>query len=216
MIRRSSVRWLPALAVAFLATTLSSCGDGGPTDPVDALDIPEDQPLAAVMPDLAAEPGTAGTERYVPTLQRILRHAVGVIKEKRGEEAAAKVVAEAQRLQAEARAAKEAGDEAAFKEAVRKMEGFAARVGLRVFGPRLARHVAGDAAGKLQDLMPRLRAAAEAGQDVSRLVKGAQAAQKSLAAAREAWAADKPVVGLVLAARALDLATKVGALLPTT
>ena len=214
MIRRPPIRWLPALAVALLATALSSCGEGGPTDPVDALDIPGDQPLAAVMPDLAPEPGSAGTERYVPTLLRVLRHAVAVIRERQGDEAAARVVAEAQRLHAEVRAAKEAGDEAAFKEAYQKMEGFSARVGLRVFGPRLARHVAGDAAGKLQDLMPRLRAAAEAGHDVSRFVKGAQAAQKSLAAAREAWENDRPVVGLVLAARALDLVTKIGAVLP--
>jgi len=219
MIRRPLLRRLPHLTIALIAALAASCGEAGPIGPADAvnaLDLDQGQPLAAVMPDLAPETGTAGTERYVPTLQRVLRRAVGIIKEKVGKEAAANVVAEAQRLRAEVRTAKEAGDKAAFKQAAAAEERFAARVGLRVFGPSLARHVAKDAAQQLQDLMPRLRSAAEAGQDVGRLVKAAQGARKSLAAAREAWENDKPVAGLVLAARALDVATKVGALVPTS
>jgi hypothetical protein len=216
MIRRPPHRRLPLFAITLAATVAACCGEAGPTDPGHALDLPEDQPLATVMPDLEPEAGTAGTERYVPTLQRVLHRAVGVMREKRGEEAAAAVVAEAQRLQADIRAAKEAGDKAAYKEAAGKLEVFAARVGLRVFGVPLARHVAGSATRTLQDLMPRLRAAAEAGQDVSRLVNGAQGARTSLAAAKEAWENEKPVRALVLAASALDTATKIGALLASS
>lgn len=213
MNRRFPHRWLPLFAVALAAALASSCGDGGPTDPADALDLGEDQPLATVMPDLEPQAGTAGTERYVPTLQRVLHRAVGVIKEKRGDKAAETVVAEAQRLREEIRAAKEAGDKAAFLEASRKLDGFAARVGLRVFGPPLARHVAKDATQRLEELMPRLRAANEAGQDVGRLAKGAQSARKSLAAAKAAWDDQKPAAALVQAAQALDLITKISAVL---
>ena len=211
-----SVPGLPLLAIALLATALSSCADGSPLDPTDALAFPDDQPLATVLPDLAPEPGSAATDRYVPTLHRVLRRAVHVIREKRGVDAAAAVTAEVQRLQAEVRAAKEAGDKGALKEAVGKLDGFAARVGVKVFGPRLAGHVAADAAAQLRDLMPRLKAAAEAGQDVGRLVEGARGAQKALTAAKEARDNEKWVPALVLAARALDTVAKISALAPTT
>lgn len=216
MRRRASISWLPVLAVAFLAAGVSSCGDGGPVDPADAGAFPDDQPLATVLPDLAPEPGTSATDRYVPTLHRVMRRAVAVIKEKRGDDAAATVIEEARRLQAEVQAAKEAGDRAAFNSAAGKLDAFAARVGLRVFGPRLAAHVASDAAGQLRELIPRLEAAAAAGQDVGRLVTGARGAQKTLATARDAWDNERWVPALVLAARALDVVTKISALVPAT
>jgi hypothetical protein len=212
MVHRLALRRFSALVL--FSALLSACGEGGPTEPMDRLDLPEDQPLAAVMPDLSPDPGTAGTERYVPTLERVLRRSVGVIKMRMGEDAAAKVLAEVQRLQSELRAAKEAGDTEAFKRASQKFEGFAAQVGLRVFGAPLARHVHQDASQKLRELMPRLRAAAQAGQDLARLVQAVQGAERSLAAAREAWENEKPAVGLVFAARALDVVTKVGAMVP--
>lgn len=210
MLRHLRVSRLFALV---LAVALAACSEAGPLDPADALDLPEGQPLASVLPDLAPDAKTAGTDKYVPTLERVLRHAVRVVKEKRGDEAAQKVVDQAKALHAEVRAAKEAGDAAAAKAAFRKLEAFSAQVGLRVFGPRLARHVAGDAARKLQAVNEALRAAHEAGQDVGRYVQASRLAGRHLEAAREAWEAERYVVALVHAASALDLAHKVGAAL---
>ncbi len=206
MLSRSSLRWLPVAAIL-----LAACSDGGPVAANDDLDLAGDAPLTGVLPDLAPEPGTAGTERYVPTLERILNRAVPVIKERQGEEAAQRVVAEARRLHAQVRAAREAGEEAAIQEAVRKLEGFSARVGLRVFGPQLVRRVHGDAAGKFEALRVRLKAAGEAGQDVSRQVAGAQQARRLLAASREAAERGEPVPALVHAAHALDLVIRIHA-----
>jgi hypothetical protein len=206
MLARSSLRWAPLVALL-----LAACADGGPLAGDEGLDPAEDGPLTAVLPDLAPEPGTAGTERYVPTLERILNRAVPVIREKQGEEAAQRVVAEARRLHADLRAAREGGDEAAVKEALRKLEGFCARVGLRVFGPQLIRRVHGDAAGKLEALRVRLKAAGEAGQDVSRQVAGAQQARRLLAASREAAERGEHVPALVHAAHALDLVIRIHA-----
>lgn len=201
------------LFALILAAAVAACSEAGPLDPVDALDLPEDQPIATVLPDLAPEAGTAGTERYVPTLERVLRRSVAVVKEKRGEEAALKVVDQAKALHAELRAAREAGDADAAKAALRKLEGFSAQVGLRVFGPRLARHVAGDAAQALQALAAKVREAHGAGVDVSRPAAALRAANQHLKAAREAWEAERYVPALVHAASALDLAHKVGAAL---
>lgn len=197
------LRLVPLAALAFLA-----CSDGGPTALADEGAFEGEEPLTAVQPDLAPEPGTAGTERYVPVLERIFRRAAGVIRERQGEEAAQRVVAEAQRLREAVRTARVAGDEGALQLAVKKMEGFEARIGLRVFGVGLVRHVHGDAAGKLQRLRVRLKEAADAGQDVSRLVAGAREVRRLLDAARSAAGRDQPVAALIYAAHALDLVTR--------
>lgn len=190
-----------------LLLALAACSEAGPTAP-EALDLPEDQPLAAVLPDLAPEAGDAASDGYAPTLRRILGRAVGVVKEKRGEEAARKVVDQARALHAELAAAKEAGDAEAARAAHRRLEAFSAQVGLRVFGPRLVAHVAGDAAGKLRVVGEKLRAAHEAGRDVSRPAAAFQTARRHLEAAREAREAERAVAALVHAAAALDIAHK--------
>lgn len=202
------ITWLPVLALV-----LAACGEGAPTDPVDSAAVDEGQPLAATLPDLAPEAGTAGTDRYVPTLERVLRHAVRVVKEKRGEEAAGKIVDGAQAIRAELRAAREAGDREAFAAARRKLEAYSARVGLRVFGERLPRRVAADAGDRLKAVTEALRAAHDAGEDVSRYVAAVRNAQRHMAAAREAWEGGRPVPALVHAATALDMAHRLQAAL---
>ncbi|NJD20115.1 MAG: hypothetical protein FIA95_12640, partial [Gemmatimonadetes bacterium] len=151
---RASISWLPLLALIS-----SACSDAGPAAPAADFDLEGTEPLAAVLPDLAPEPETAGTERYVPTLERIFTRSARVVREKAGGEVAGKLVAGARTLRAAVRAAREAIDSAVVAEAVRKLEGFEARVGLRVFGAGLVRHVHGDAAGKLQALRGQLGAA---------------------------------------------------------
>ena len=208
MIPAPFLRLVPLGAMLLLA-----CSDGGPTAPADGDAFEGEAPLAAVLPDLAPEPGTAGTDRYVPTLERILRRGIGVIQERQGEEAAQRVMGEARSLREAIQVAREAGDAAAVQEAVRKLDAFSARVGLRVFGVRLVRHVHGDAAAKLQALRPRLKEAAEAGEDVSRFVVGAQQAKRMLDAAKSAAQKGQPLGALIHAAHALDLVTRIGAAL---
>jgi len=192
---------------------LLACSDGGPTTLADEDAFEGEAPLVSVLPDLAPEPGTAGTDRYVPTLERILRRGIGVIRERRGEDAAEQVAAEARELRAAIQVAREAGDVAAAQEAVKKLEGFSARIGLRVFGVGLVRHVHGDAAAKLQALRPRLKEAADAGRDVSRFVAGAQQAKRMLDAAKAAAQKGQPLGALIHAAHALDLVTRIHAAL---
>ena len=208
MRRPTSLSWLPVLALA-----LSACSDAGPAAPEADFDLDAGAPLAAMLPELAPEPGTAGTDRYVPVLERIFTRSVRVVREKAGDEVAKKLVAEARTLHGAVRTAREAGDDVALAEAVRKLEGFEARIGLRVFGVDLVRHVHGDAAAKLRTVGEQIKAAEAAGRDVARLKAGARLAAQELAAAREAMGNERPVVALVHAAHALDLVTRIGALL---
>lgn len=206
MLRRNPFAWLPILAL-----TLSACGDAGPVAPADDFDIEGIGTLEAVLPELAPEAGTAGTERYVPTLGRIFLRALPVVREKAGPEAADRLVAQARSLQAAVKDARNAQDQAALEEAVRKLEGFQAGVGVRVFGVKLVRHVHGDAAAKLQKLAEQVKAAEDAGQDVTRQKAGAQVARRHLAAARDAAGKERPVVALLHAAHALDLVVRIAA-----
>jgi hypothetical protein len=208
MRRHASLSWLPVLALV-----LSACSENSAMAPEDDLDLAGSEPMAAVLPDLAPEPGTVGTERYVPALERIFIRSARVVREKAGEEAAGKLVAEARALHEAVRAAREAKDGTALAEALRKLEGFEARVGLRTFGPTLVRHVHADAAKRLEALVVRIRAAADAGKDVSRAEAGARQVRRDLAAARDAAGNDRLVPALVLAAHALDLVTRIDTLL---
>jgi len=195
------------------ALALVACSDGSPVDLPREGAFEGEEPLTATLPDLAPEPGTAGTERYVPVLERILHRAVGFIELRQGADAAARVSGEAQRLREAVREARETGDEAGVQAALRALEGFQARVGLRVFGVGLVRHVHGDATTRLQALRVQLREAADAGRDVSRLVAGAREVNRLLEAARSAAGKGQPLAALVLAAHALDLVTRIGAAL---
>ena len=207
---RRPLPWLSA--VALLA---AACADSGPAAPTRSADLSEDTPLSAVLPDLAPEPGTAGTDRYVPALERILRRAVRVVGEKQGNEVAGKVVAEARALADSVRLAKQAGDTSAVKESMQRLEAFEARIGLRVFGVGLLWHVYRDAAGRLETLPARLNEASEAGRNVDRLAQGARLVRRLLAAAREEAANGRPVAALVHAGDALDLVIWVDAALPS-
>ena len=202
----SRIRWLPVLAVA-----LTACSDNGPAAPAEESDLSGDAPLAAALPDLAPEPGTAGTERYVPVLERILLRSIRVVRDKSGEAAAGRVTAEARALRAAVQAAHEAQDTAALQAAVQKLEGFSAQIGLRVFGVGLVRQVHQDAAGKLEALSARLKAASDAGRDVGRYAAGARSVRQQLAAARDAAGNGRSVGALVQAAHALDLVTRLRA-----
>lgn len=206
MIPSRPLRWLPILAI-----TLAACADAGPVATQGDLDLDVGEPLAAVLPDLAPEPGTVGTDRYVPTLERVLRRSVRVIGEKRGEEAARKVIAQARDLHDQVREAREAQEPAALGEAVRRLETYSSRVGLRVFGAGLVRHVAGDAGRTLERVSEALRTMQASGQDVQRLADAARTARRHLAAAQEASDAGRPVGALVHAAHALDLAARIAA-----
>jgi len=206
--RHRALFWLPAFALL-----VAACGEGGPVDPPEDADLQEDAALSAVLPDLAPEPGTAGTDRYVPTLERVLTRALRVVREKQGDEAAARVLAEARSLARAVREAREAGDTAAVKDGVQRLEAFEARVGLRVFGVSLLRWVHQDAAGRLEALGARLKEASDAGRDVSRIADGAKLVRRYLAAAREAAGNERPVVALIHAAHALDLVIRLGAAL---
>lgn len=202
----NALSWLP-----FIALLLTACSDGSPTTPADEAGLPGDEPMVAVLPDLAPEPGTEGTERYVPALERVLARSVRVIREKVGDEAAGKVVAEARALHEAVRAARQAADQEALEEALGRLEGFEARVGLRVFGPELVRAVHADAARRLEAVAARIKAAAAAGRDVARAEQAAARVRRGLAAARDAATNGRPVVALVHAAHALDLVTALGA-----
>lgn len=206
MPRRHPLAWLPLLALS-----LTACGDTGPVAPADDFDVEGTEPLEAVLPDLAPDAGTAGTERYVPTLGRIFLRALPVVREMAGNDAADRLVAQARSLQAAVKDAREAQDQAALGEAVRKLEGFQAGIGVRVFGVKLVRHVHGDAAVKLQKLAEQVKAAEDAGQDVTRQKAGAQIARRHLAAARDAAGKERPVMALLHAAHALDLAVRIAA-----
>ena len=208
MRRYVSLSWLPLFALI-----LSACAENGPVAPAEESGLDGVEPVAAALPDLAPEPGTAGTERYVPALERVFVRSVRVVREKAGDDAAGKLVAEARALHQAVGAAREAQDETALAGALRKLEGFEARVGLRVFGPSLVRHVHGDAATRLEALLARIKAAADAGQDVSRPEAGARQVRRYLVAAREAAGKDQMVPALVHAAHALDLVTRIAALL---
>jgi len=208
MSRSAPRTWLPLLALL-----LSACSDGSLTAPAEDTTPAGDQPMATVLPDLTPEPGSEGTDRYVPTLERILVRAVRVIREKAGDEAAGKVVAEARTLHQAVRAARDAGDQTALGQAIRRLEGFEARVGLRVFGAGVVRHVHADAAKRLDAVAAKIKAAADAGKDVTRAQQAAQTVRRHLAAAREAAGKEQMVVALVHAAHALDLVTRIGAAL---
>jgi len=138
---------------------------------------------------------------------------VRVVREKRGDEAAAQVVAEARALARAVREARGAGDTAAVKDGVQRLEAFEARVGLRVFGVSLLRHAHQDAVGRLETLGARLQEASDAGRDVGRIADGAKLVRRYLAAAREAAGNERPVVALIHAAHALDLVIRLGAAL---
>lgn len=206
MSRRNSFAWLPLLALS-----LAACADAGPVAPADDFDLEGTEPMEAVLPDLAPEAGTAGTERYVPTLGRVFLRAVPVVRERAGKDAADRLVTQVRTLHQAVKDAREAQDQAALEEAVRKLEGFQAGVGFRVFGVKLVRHVHGDAAGKLQKLSEQVKAAEDAGQDVTRQKAGAQMARRHLAAARDAAGKERPVVALLHAAHALDLVVRIAA-----
>lgn len=208
MTRSLPFRWFPLLVVA-----LSACSDTGPVAPDPAFDLSDGEPLAAVLPDLAPEPGTAGTDRYVPTLERVFRRSVRVIREKKRDDAAQAVTARARELHGQVGVAREAGDQAALAAAVRELKAYSAGVGLRVFGPGLARHVAGAAGARIRDVSAALRALHEAGEDVDRLVAATSTARRHLTAAHEAWEAERRVAALVHAAAALDIAVRVAAAL---
>lgn len=208
MYQRRLLAWLPAFVLLFAA-----CGDGGPVAPAEEAGLSGDEPLSAVLPDLAPEPGTAGTDRYVPTLERILRRSVGVIQEKQGGETAGKVVAEARSLTQAVREAREAGDTAAVTAGLRQLESFEARVGLRVFGVSLLRRVHNDAASRLDALRVRLDEASGAGRDVRRIENGAALVWRHLSAAREAAGYGRFVAALVQTAQALDLVIRLDAAL---
>lgn len=207
MTRRPLLAWLPLVAL-----TLSACAGDGPMAPADDdVDPTSIEAMDAAVPDLAPEPGTAGTDRYVPTLGRVFRRALPVVRERAGAEAADGLVGHARTLQDGVRAAREAGDTAAVREAVRKLEGFQAGVGVRVFGVKLVRHLHGDAASRLLALADRLEAAEDGGLDVSRQKAGVQVARRHLAAARDAAAREKPVAALVHVSHALDLVVRIAA-----
>lgn len=207
MTRRPLLAWLP-----FAALALGACHDAGPLAPAaDEVDPSFIQVMDAAVPDLAPEPGSEGTDRYVPTLARVIRRALPVVRERAGAEAADRLIAHARTLQQDVQAAREAQDQAALREAVRKLEGFQAGVGVRVFGVKLVRHVHGDAASRLLALADRIQAAEEAGADVDRQKAGAQLVRRHLAAAREAAGKDKPVAALVHASQALDLVIRIAA-----
>jgi hypothetical protein len=206
MRRLASLSWLPATALL-----LSACAGPDALVPEADFDLEGGEILAAVLPDLAPEPGTAGTERYIPALDRILTRSLRAVRERAGEEAAGKLAAEARRLHQAVHAARQAGDEAAAAKALGEFEGFEARVGLRVFGPGLVRHVHADAAGRLEALLVRIEVAADAGRDMTRPEAGARLVRRDLATAREAAANGRPVAALVHAAHALDLVIRIAA-----
>jgi hypothetical protein len=206
MPRLTRFSWLPLAALI-----LSSCAEHGVLAPEPDFDLEGGEPLAAVLPDLAPEPGTAGTERYVPVLERIFLRSLRVVREGAGEEAAGKLASEARALHQAVRTARDAGDETAVAEAVQKLEGFEARVGLRAFGPGLVRYVHADAAERLEALLVRVRAATDAGRDMTRAQTGARLVHRDLVAAREAAGNGRPVVALVHAAHALDLVIRITA-----
>lgn len=208
MSRRLRYAWIPLLALA-----VSACADGGPAAPAEGFDLDGNEPLAAALPDLTPEAGSAGTDRYVPTLPRIFRRALRVVRERAGAEAAERLATEARAHREAVRVAREAGDTAAYHEAVRKLEGLQARVGVRVFGTDVVRHVHAEAGRRLRAVADQLQAAKDAGRDVSRLEAGAQRARRSLAAARDAAGQGRMGVALVHAAHALDLVIRIAAAL---
>lgn len=204
------MRRLASLSSIILAavTLGTACSESPVTGPEAARD---DGPLTGVMPDLTADAGTAGTDRYVPVLERVLQRAVRTVREARGDDAADRIVNEYRRLRQELRAARESGDAALVREKTRQLEGFAGRIGLRVFGPSLIRHTYRHASSQLDSLIEKIKAASEAGQDVTRIANGARLANRHLRAARTAAGNDNPLGALINAAHAVDLLARLHA-----
>ena len=182
-----------------------ACSDSTTTGPAPS---PSETSLELV---LAAS--TAGTERYVPLLERVLRSAVAVVRESRGDEPATRIVTEYRRLQQEVAAARETGDQELIREKVNQLESFSGRVSLRVFDTPVERRVLRYATAELESLRDKLRSATAAGQDVSRLVDGARRASRYIEAARTAAANGQPLAVLLHAAHAADLLARIQAAL---
>ena len=187
-----------------------ACSDTTTTGPAPSVD---ETSLDLVPLDLVAAAGTAGTERYVPLLERVLRRAVAVVRESRGDDAATRIVTEYRRLRQEVAAARETGDQELIREKVNQLESFSGRVALRIFDTPVARRVLRYATAELESLRSGLRSAGAAGQDVSRLTDEARRASRYIGAAQTAAADGRPLTVLLHAAHAADLLARLQAAL---
>lgn len=166
---------------------------------------PADEQSSQTMPELAVEPGTAGTDRYVPILHRVFGQAVHRVARAQGEEQAKRLTAEARRRQQEVREALDAGDRELAQTRAAELDRFLASVSIRLFGPRVAGHVLAHARRAFHGFATRLEEAKLAGRDVTRLEQGFRAAGRHLEAARAAAGNENPIGALLHAARGADL-----------
>lgn len=181
---------------------VGACSDTATTDPITS-------PITPSL-DLVPPPGTAGTERYVPLLERVLRRAIEVVRESRGDDGANRIVGEYRRLRGELEMARETGDEERIRNKVAQLDSFYGSVALRIFTESVGKRCLRYAAAELESLRVRLSSASAAGQDVERLVNGARRASRYIEAGRSA--AD-PLSVLLHAAHAADLLARINAAL---
>ncbi len=200
----STTRFASTLAAA--ALLLAACGT-----PATSPEVTDDAPLTTIMPDLAVEAGTAGTERYVPVLHRLLGHAVHHVARAHGKEAAEKILTEVKQVQGEIKAALERGDEEAARRGMMRLDHLAAMVTVRVFGPPVVGHVLQHGSQAFRALLQKIQAAEAAGHDVEGARKAAAVVAQHLGAARAAAEKGEPVAALVHGARALDLLARLHA-----
>jgi hypothetical protein len=193
--------WLLALPLAW------ACSDPVSSDPADSDEIA----LTEVMPDLSPEPGTVGTERYVPALERMFRRAVAVVREERGDDKAQELVDGFRRRLASLQDARLSGDAELVRRAKQELDSFAAGIVLRVFGRPVLRHAIGHATTALDDLAADLRTASAAGTDISALTRPTRQTFALLDEARQAAGADEYIRALVLAATVLDRVARISA-----
>ena len=200
--RRSTFASLVLMTAIVVGGACSDTTMTGPTPSLNELSL-----------DLVPAAGTAGTDRYVPLLERVLHRAVTVVRESRGDDAATRIVTEYRRLRREVVAARETEDQELIREKVSQLESFSGRVALRVFDTPVARRVLRYATAELESLGSRLRSASGAGQDVSRLADGARRASRYIRAAQTAAANGRPLAVLLHAAHAADLLARLQAAL---
>lgn len=203
-------RLFPLSPVVLTALLIAACSDTAVTAPQSR---DEDPTPATVLPDLTVGADAAGTSRYVPLLERILVSAIKTVKNEHGDAAAGRIAAQYRRLRQALRAARAAGDAALIRETTGQLETFAARIGLRVFGPRLARRVLRYGTSQFEALVVDLRAAATAGQDITRISNGARLANRYLNAAHTAAEKDNPLGVVIHASHAVDLIARLHAAL---
>lgn len=185
---------IPATGVLLLAAVTFLGCDRTPTDP--ALDA---EPVL-----LGESPEAAVFAPSATSLEPLLRTAVASIERERGSSAARRMLADWQRLQAEARLAVRSGQRVDAQARVAAIRAEEIRIVLLVLGNHGARHVIEAVSAAHHRLRAELDSAAAAGRNVMRARQLAVPVSDLLQRAHRAWQARDAATALDLATQASD------------